>query len=183
MNSNYRNDRNTFGQRDVGSDKQSRRTSPATSRQPSYGRDNASMRGNDYYGNQGYTNDYSRGNYSTSTFGSGDRTSYNEDLGRQDSYAAILPETTGKQYIEFPDYSNRPTYGSYAGSRAYTNFIDHNYGYSGTGRTIYESNEPASLDASKLRSRYDQKTWTKGTRTRYKSANQGRYSENDGRRR
>ncbi|SFG05688.1 hypothetical protein [Pontibacter chinhatensis] len=170
MNLDYRNDRNAFGQRDVGSSEESSRMNPNPDRQRNYGRDNASMRGNDFYGTQSYNSDYSRGNYSASTYNSGRK--------RQGGYATTHPEGREKQYVEFPDYSNRPTYGSYAGSRLYTDFIDHNYGYpvtepSSTRYSTLEEHKPASRSKS-------HKT---GTRTPFRSADQSRYSENDGRRR
>lgn len=178
MNSDYRNDRNLFGHRDEGSEKESSpRMSPASSRQHIYGRDNASMRGNDFYGTQSYGKDYSRGDFSTSTFGSG-RAGWASKRG---GYAVRQPERMESKYVEFPDYSNRPTYGSYAGSRAYTDFINYNYGYS-----QYESTEPRSYKVEgkeKAPSRYDRRATSSGVRTRFRSANQANYSENDGRRR
>ncbi|WP_266206077.1 hypothetical protein [Pontibacter kalidii] len=176
MNLDFRNDRNAFGQHDEGSNKESSPMSSASSR-PYYGRDNASMRGNDYYGTHGYSNDYSRGNYSASTYGSG-RSS-------KGGYSASQSGSMDKNYIEFPDYSNRPTYGSYAGSRAYTDFINHNYGYSksGLGSGRYSSSSYSTLDEKKLRSAYDHKSDAPALRAPFRSANQSRYSENDGRRR
>lgn len=170
MNWDYRNDRNAFGQRDVGSHEESSRTNPTYDRQRNYGRDNASMRGNDFYGTQSYNSDYSRGNYSASTYSSGRKS--------QGGYAATHPEGREKQYVEFPDYSNRPTYGSYAGSRSYTDFIDYNYGYPVT--------EPGSIRYSALEEKIpasSAKSHKAGARTPFRSANQSRYSENDGRRR
>jgi len=172
MNLDYRNDSNAFGQRDVGSSEEGSRINPTPGRQQhSYGRDNASMRGNDFYGTQSYKSDYSRGNYTASTYTSG--------RGRQGGYAPNRMGEIDKTFIEFPDYSNRPTYGSYAGSRAYTDFINYNYGYPGA--------EPASARYSTLEekkpSSSSAQSHKSGGRTPFRSANQSRYSENDGRRR
>lgn len=192
MNSIYRNDRNAFGGQNSGSEPsaESKDLSRMNKGQswnrltnedanPTYGRDNASMRGNDYYGTQGFINDYSRGNYSDSTFSAGARNIHNKDP-RQSA------GESNAAYEEFPDYSNRPTYGSYAASRAYTNFMSHNYGYSGmTG-----GQHTAGLDLGNAdfgHSRRDHNAYgmkdASGKRLRYRSSNQSRYSENDGRRR
>ncbi|WP_299754618.1 hypothetical protein [uncultured Pontibacter sp.] len=187
MNSNYQNDRDSFMQRDVGSEQSGENPMRAeNSRNLSYGRDNASMRGNDYYGTQGYKNDYNRGNYSVSTFGNKHRsnTPGSSELQEKDRLGgyAVSPDNN---YIEFPDYSNRPTYGSYASSQAYTDFINHNYGYSGaeSGTTVYGAPEHGSRSEKKRRRLYDNKPSGFGARTRFKSENQARYSKNDGRRR
>ncbi|MDX5437064.1 MAG: hypothetical protein LPK03_07710, partial [Pontibacter sp.] len=135
--------------------------------------------GNDYYGTQGFINDYSRGNYSDSTFSAGARNTYDKDL----RHSAGEPKTT---YEEFPDYSNRPTYGSYAASRAYTNFMSHNYGYSGITGSQHTSNLDSGNDDYGQSRRQHNTYGTKdasGNRLRYRSSNQSRYSENDGRRR
>ncbi|OKL40323.1 hypothetical protein [Pontibacter flavimaris] len=176
MNFDYRNDRSAFGQREEGSFGESGSMSAASGK-PHYGRDNASMRGNDYYGTQGYNNDYSRGNYSASTYGS--------VRSGKGGYTASQSGSMDRNYIEFPDYSNRPTYGSYAGSRAYTDFIDHNYGYtkSGLGSGRYSSSTYSTRDDKKLRSTYDHKQDAPASRAPFRSSNQSRYSENDGRRR
>ncbi|WP_276496401.1 hypothetical protein [Pontibacter litorisediminis] len=170
MNSNYPYDRNASEQRDVGNSYESSHISSNQNRQHSYGRDNASMRGNDFYGTQSYNSDYNRGAYSTSTYGTG--------RSRQGGYAARNTGSMEKHYVEFPDYSNRPTYGSYAGSRAYTNFINHNYGYarSEAGNTGEDKSQPGAAERKSG-------TAGTGTRTPFRSENQSRYSENDGRRR
>ncbi|GAB3818666.1 hypothetical protein GCM10028895_16170 [Pontibacter rugosus] len=76
MDSNYRKDRkDSIGNRDnsmnnrSNSDNQHQGNNWNRSSNTSYGRDNASMRGNDYYGHQDIKSDYGRGNYSNSTYG------------------------------------------------------------------------------------------------------------------
>ncbi|ARS35602.1 hypothetical protein [Pontibacter actiniarum] len=147
-----------------------------------YGRDNASMRGNDYYGTQGYSNDYNRKNYSASTYGARAGSGYGDTSPRSRGKAAAP--------AEFPDYSNRPTYGSFAGSRDYTNFMDHNYGRSAE-RSRYSSGYDNSIanygntgyGSTGYNNRDLDRERSVGARNRYSSANQGRYGENDGRRR
>ncbi|AKD05174.1 hypothetical protein POKO110462_22235 [Pontibacter korlensis] len=193
MNSDYLNDRNSFGQHDTGKEPNYEKSNNRWSSH--FARDNASMRGNDYYGTQGYTNDYSRGNFSTSTYGGSSRGSHKKgNRYNDDSTQSGGSEVT---YAEFPDYSNRPTYGSYAGSAAYTNFINHNYGYAHTsqdvsgmdksignfGNTGYGSTSYNNRDEDRLHSVTGNKTGRSGGRTRYRSGNQGLYGENDGRRR
>lgn len=171
MNLDYLNSRHAFGQREEGGG-----SSHPPGRQHSYEQESGSMRGNDYFSTEGYNSDYSRGNYSASTYGAGRN---------EGGYAASKSGTMDKTSVEFPDYSNRPTYGSYAGSQQYTNFIDHNYGYSwaGLGGSRYSSSSYSPLEEKRQQNMGGHRTKASGTRTPFRSANQSRYGENDGRRR
>ncbi|SFU51769.1 hypothetical protein [Pontibacter akesuensis] len=160
MESNNQNDRNeAFGSR-----AQEREMNPRTlnqgnnwSRQGNfrYGRDTASMRGNDYYGSQGINSDYGRGNYSNSTFGAGARGDYSRGTrygeggspfgggsgyghsryGTSRSHGGYAGQRNGNEaenvqngYGDNSNPGSRNNYGRQGGSQSYSDFINHNYG-------------------------------------------------------
>ncbi|RIJ42436.1 hypothetical protein [Pontibacter oryzae] len=148
-----------------------------------YGRDNASMRGNDYYGSQGFGKDYSRRNFSTSTFGQ-------RTHGEQSGSATY--NSKDRAYGEGAPYGHS-SYGQ-EHSQSYTDFMDHNYGYlpvdgkgrskgynkgfSGYGETGYGATNYNDRDLDRERRVFGNAKSAKS----YTWLNQ-RYSENDGRRR
>ncbi|TPE46386.1 hypothetical protein [Pontibacter mangrovi] len=166
MDSNYSNQSKAFGGQSAS------KPAPTSLREKEdwplyYGRDHGSMRGNDYYGTQSFANDYARGQFSASTFGGGGKEK------RQNASREV-------EYEEFPDYSNRPTYGSFAGSRAYTNFMDYNYGYAREGKGAATYN---TRDKDRASNVLGSRPALQEERPRFRSPNQRMYSENDGRRR
>ncbi|GAB3818661.1 hypothetical protein GCM10028895_16160 [Pontibacter rugosus] len=98
-------------------------------------------------------------------------------------------------YGEVTDFGNRNNYGRQAGNQTYSDFINHNYGsrsnsgnryrsgYDNSigdyGNTGYGSTSYNNRDRDRERSVYGNSS----EGAPYKSASQGRFSENDGRRR
>lgn len=146
-----------------------------------YGRDNASMRGNDYYGGQGFGKDYNK------------RASITPDFRQNQQRAGSMKyDTTERAYGEGAPYGHS-SYGQEP-IRDYNTFINHNYGRTSTendpylkpynkslGDTMevgYGSTSYNHRDLDRERSVLKNAKAVKGS-----SKLTQRYSENDGRRR